>query len=334
MSEDRRGSSGRSGGRPQGGQGGPGKGRPSSSGNSGGGAGSRGGSKPAGERSGNFRAENKRADDRRSDDKRGPVRGDRPDRDRRGGDRPARKTDWKRPAEDIRPRTVEQSVYDGPDLPEHITGQELDRSITGQLKGLPEKLASRVARHLAAAGELIDSDPETAYQHTLAARARASRLAVVREAVGETAYAAGHYAEALAELRAAKRMNGATDYLPIMADCHRALGNPEQALKLAKSPSVANFAPEAKAEMTIVEAGARRDLGQLDAAIRTLELAPLTSKSRSSWVVRLRYAYADTLLEAGRPSDALAWFHRTHAIDADEITDAAERAAQLEKTLD
>jgi len=328
VSEDRRGSSGRSGGRPSGGQGGgPGKGRPSSSGGSKPAAGGRGGER-GGERSGNFRAENKR-----SDDKRGPGRTDRPDRDRRTGDRPARKTDWKRPAEDQRPRTVEQSVYDGPDLPEHITGQELDRSITGQLKGLPDKLALRVARHLAAAGELIDSDPETAYQHTLAARARASRLAVVREAVGETAYAAGHYAEALAELRAAKRMNGATDYLPIMADCHRALGNPEQALKLAKSPSVANFAPEAKAEMTIVEAGARRDMGQLDAAIRTLELAPLTSKSRSSWVVRLRYAYADVLLEAGRTADALAWFHRTHAIDSDEITDAAERAEQIETTL-
>ena len=75
-------------------------------------------------------------------------------------------------------------------------------------------------------------------------------------------------------------MNGATDYLPIMADCHRALGNPEQAIKLAKSPSVANFSTEAKAEMTLVEAGARRDMGQLDAALRTLELAPLTSKSR------------------------------------------------------
>ena len=132
-----------------------------------------------------------------------------------------------------------------------------------------------MARHLAAAGVLIDSDPETAYQHTLAARARASRLAVVREATGEAAYAAGHYAEALAELRAAKRMNGATDYLPIMADCQRALGHPEQALKLAKSPAVANFSSAAKAEMTLVEAGARRDMGQLDAALRTLELAPL-----------------------------------------------------------
>ena len=243
--------------------------------------------------------------------------------------------EWSRPADRQRtPRTEEQARYDGPPIPEEITGRELDRSVSGQLKGLPDRLALRIARHLAAAGVLIDSDPETAYQHTLAARARASRLAVVREATGEAAYAAGHYSEALAELRAAKRMNGATDYLPIMADCHRALGQPEQALKLAKSPAVANFSSAAKAEMTLVESGARRDLGQLDAALRTLELAPLQSKSREPWVVRLRYAYADTLEAAGRDTDALAWFHRTHAIDSHELTDAAERAEALERRLD
>ena len=101
------------------------------------------------------------------------------------------------------PARLDQAAYDGPDLPEEITGAELDRGVRAQLKGLPEKLAARVARHLAAAGVLIDEDPETAYQHTLAARARASRLAVVREAAGEAAYAAGHYAEAL--VRAARR---------------------------------------------------------------------------------------------------------------------------------
>jgi tetratricopeptide (TPR) repeat protein len=235
------------------------------------------------------------------------------------------------PRERTQDRTASQARYDGPELPPEITGRELDRSVAAQLKGLPEKLAARVARHLAAAGMLIEDDPETAYQHTLAARARAARLAVVREATGEAAYAAGHYAEALAELRAAKRMNGATAYLPIMADCHRALGHPDQALKLARSPAVANFAPEAKAEMTLVEAGARRDLGQLDAALRTLETAPLNSKSRAAWVVRLRYAYADTLLEAGQETDALAWFHRTQAIDGEQITDAEERADELER---
>lgn len=246
-----------------------------------------------------------------------------------------RRQEWSRPADRQQvPRSEEQARYDGPPIPEEITGRELDRSVGAQLKGLPDRLALRVARHLAAAGVLIDSDPETAYQHTLAARARASRLAVVREATGEAAYAAGHYAEALAELRAAKRMNGATDYLPIMADCHRALGQPDQALKLAKSPAVANFSSAAKAEMTLVEAGARRDQGQLDAALRTLELAPLQSKSREPWVVRLRYAYADALEAAGRDTDALAWFHRTHAIDSQQLTDAAERAEALEKRLD
>ena len=252
----------------------------------------------------------------------------------RGGKRPPRKDDWKRPADQQLPRSEQQAQYDGPPLPEDITGQELDRAVSGQLKGLPEKLAARVARHLAAAGLLIDEDPETAYQHTLAARARASRLAVVREATGEAAYAAGHYAEALSELRAAKRMNGATAYLPIMADCHRALGQPQQALKLSRSPGVASFKPDAKAEMTIVEAGARRDLGQIDEALRTLEHSPLNSKSREPWVVRLRYAYADALEAAGRHNDALTWFHRTLAIDAADLTDAGERAAALERRVE
>jgi tetratricopeptide (TPR) repeat protein len=256
--------------------------------------------------------------------------------DGKGGDRkgPGRPRQDRPARPETAARTAEQKAYDGPDLPDWVTGKELDRSVVAQLKGLPEKLAARVARHLAAAGALIDSDPELAYQHAKAAKSRAQRLAVVREALGEAAYAAGHYAEALAELRAAKRMNGATAYLPIMADCHRALGQPEQAIKLAHSPSVANFAPEAKAEMTIVEAGARRDMGQFDAALRVLEQAPLMSKSRAPWVVRLRYAYADTLEAAGRPTDALAWFHRTFAIDGEELTDAAERAATLESQRD
>jgi tetratricopeptide (TPR) repeat protein len=250
-------------------------------------------------------------------------RNDRRDRHDRGARRPPPRTEAS--------RSEEQRRYDGPTLPEHITGRELDRSVRAQLKSLPEKLALRVARHLAAAGELIDSDPRRAYEHTLAARARASRLAVVREAVGEAAYAAGEYAEALAELRAAKRMNGAWDYVAIMADCERALGRPDRALKIVRSAPVDDLAPALRAELTIVEAGARRDRGELDAALRTLEQAPLQSRARAPWVARLRYAYADTLLAAGRRDDALAWFHRTEAVDPERATDAAERAAEVER---
>lgn len=266
-------------------------------------------------------------DDRRRDGR--PAGARRPDRPSGPGSKPGDGGEKLSAAE----RTAAQQVYDGPPLPEDITGKELAADVRAQLRSLPEKLAQRVARHLAAAGAIIDDEPETAYQHTLAARSRAPRLAVVREAAGEAAYAAGHYTEALAELRAAKRMNGATAYLPIMADCHRALGNAKRAIELAKSPSVARFSAAAKAEMTIVEAGARRDLGQIDAALRTLERAPLNNKGREPWVVRLRYAYADTLEQAGREQDALSWFHRTNAIDAEEITDAADRAEALEKRL-
>jgi tetratricopeptide (TPR) repeat protein len=229
-------------------------------------------------------------------------------------------------------RSADQQKYDGPEIAEWITGKELDRSVADQLKSLPEKLMVRVARHLVAAGELLESDPQVAYQHTLAARARAGRLAVVREAVGEAAYAAGEYAEALAELRSAKRMNGAHDYVAIMADCERALGRPDRALTLLKNTPRDKFAPPLLAEVLIVEAGARRDRGELDAALRTLENGPLNAKSRAPWVARVRYTYAETLLAAGRTEDALAWFHRTEAVDVDEITDAGARALEIERS--
>lgn len=243
----------------------------------------------------------------------GQDRGDR-------GDRPART-----------PRSADQRRYDGPPLPEDITGRELPAPVRSQLKSLPEKLAQRVARHLVAADRALDSDPQTAYQHALAARARAGRLAVVREAVGEAAYNAGEYAEALTELRAARRMNGAVDYVPMMADCERALGRPERALTLAREVDRERLPAEQRAELVIVEAGARRDRGEVDAALRLLEGAHLLSHSREPWLPRLRYVYADTLVEAGRNDDAVAWFHRTEAADPHHLTDAVQRAAELER---
>lgn len=256
--------------------------------------------------------------------------------DKEGARRDGPKRDFSRPRSEQsdEARTESQARYDGPPIPEEITGKELERSVQAQLQSLPDKLALRVARHLVAAGQLIDTEPRTAYEHTLAARARASRLAVVREAVGEAAYAAGEYTEALAELRAAKRMNGVQDYVAMMADCERALGRPDRALALVRNAPREKLSHALLAELTIVEAGARRDRGEIDAALRTLETSHINSKSREPWVARLRYAYADTLAQAGRPTDALAWFHRTESVDAESITDAGERAAELEKKLD
>ncbi|MCD9155444.1 tetratricopeptide repeat protein [Aeromicrobium duanguangcaii] len=227
-------------------------------------------------------------------------------------------------------RSDAQKTYDGPPIPDDVSAKDLDKFARQELQGLPDKLADKVARHLVMAGILLHEDPELAHKHALAARARAMRVGLVREATGETAYALGNWAEALAEFRAAKRMTGRGIYAPMMADAERALGRPEKALEY-DTPTIRAALDEAgNTELTIVIAGARRDLGQTDAALQLLESEPLNTKSRHDWITRLRYAYADTLAAAGRTDEAITWFHRVAGTDANGLTDAQDRINQLE----
>lgn len=218
-----------------------------------------------------------------------------------------------------------------PQVPDGVDWMQLDPDSRRDLRGLPKDLAERVGGHLAAAGALLDEDPEQAHAHATEARRLASRVPVVREAAGLTAYAVGEWAEALAELRAFRRMTGDDRHLPLMADCERALGRPERALELARSPKARGLDPVGRLELGLVEAGARRDLGQLDAALLLLERTPgLSGADRSAPVVRARYAYADALLAAGRGDEARSWFAQVEAADPDGVTDATERLLELD----
>jgi hypothetical protein len=218
----------------------------------------------------------------------------------------------------------------GPAVPADVTGDELDRSAKSELKTLPKELATEVARHLVMAGRLIDDDPDLAYQHTLAARRRAARVGVVREACGLAAYHAGLWSVALSELRAARRLTGQEAYLAIMADAERGLGRPERALDLARSDEARRLLSADAIEMRIVESGARRDLGQHGAAVLALQVPELKDDRLRPWSARLFYAYADALAEAGREEEATDWFARAAAADRDGETDAAERYAEIE----
>ena len=183
-----------------------------------------------------------------------------------------------------------------------------------------------MAAHLVAATALADDEPETAWRHARAARARGGRIGVVRETVGLVAYRAGEWAEAIGELRAARRMGGGPGHLAVMADCERALGHPERAIELSRSAEAEQLDPEAAAELTIVVAGARADLGQIDAALAHLERVGLDKAEQHP---RLAYAYADLLLKAGRKDEALSWFIRSANADEDEETDALDRVEEL-----
>ncbi|WP_199831689.1 tetratricopeptide repeat protein [Streptomyces sp. ERV7] len=199
-----------------------------------------------------------------------------------------------------------------------------------ELLSLPKTLAEDVAQNLVMVARLIDEDPEQAYAYSRIALRLASRVAAVREAAGFAAYATQKYSEALAEFRAARRMTGHVELWPVMADCERGMGRPERALEMAGAPEVQKLDKASQVEMRLVAAGARRDLGQLDAAIVTLQSPELASNSVQPWTPRLRYAYADALLAAGREDEAREWFAKALESDKDGTTDASDRLAEMD----
>jgi tetratricopeptide (TPR) repeat protein len=194
---------------------------------------------------------------------------------------------------------------------------------------LDRATADTVARHLVAAGELLDEDPETALAHAQAARARSGRIAAVREAVGVAAYQCGDWAQALSEFRAARRMGSKSQLLPLIADCERGVGRPERAIELARSPEAAELTGDDADEMRIVAAGARADLGQLEQALAVLTSPQPDPLRTGATAARLFYAYAETLLALGRDDDALQWFIHAAAADIDGVTDAEDRVSEL-----
>ena len=218
----------------------------------------------------------------------------------------------------LRPRIFE------PDIPDDVTGEELEKSVRAELLSLSAENAKVVARHLVCININMDSDPELAHKHGIAAAHHAGRLAVVRESAGYAAYRAGHYEIALKELRAAHRISGDVSMWPVMADCERGLGKPLKALALAGSPEVSRLEKAEEIEMRIVASGARCDLSEFDAAVITLTCKELKNDVED-WAVRLRYAYADALHKAGRIEESKKWFQECARVDREEITDASQR---------
>ena len=278
------------------------------------------------------------ADDRKGDGGRRPGRPERgrpergrPERgrtdasarDRSGPARPARPQQSRRPS-DSAPR--ESS---GPPIPATVEAKQLAPEIRAELFTLDKSTADTVARHLVAAGELLDSDPEAALAHAQAARTRSGRIAAIREAVGIAAYYCGDWAQALAEFRAARRMGSKSQLLPLIADCERGVGRPEKAIELARGPEAAELTGDDADEMRIVAAGARIDLGHLDQALALLSSPSLDPSRTGSTAARLFYAYADVLLALGRSDDALQWFVHAAAADLDGDTDAEDRIDEL-----
>ena len=220
-----------------------------------------------------------------------------------------------------------------PPVDEDFDYAELDRATRRELRSLPTGLAESVGGQLFMAARLIDTDPAEAMKYAEHAHRLASRVAGVREALAATAYANEDYRVALREARTVRRMTGDSAWLPIIADCERGLGRPERAIDLLREADLPSLTPEIQAESLIVLAGARQDLGDIEAALATLDNKLLRSKRPAPWLARMRMAYAELLTAAGRNAEAMTWVKHAEAADPDGSALDPERVATLEEVV-
>ncbi|MGA0130529.1 MAG: tetratricopeptide repeat protein [Candidatus Nanopelagicales bacterium] len=217
-----------------------------------------------------------------------------------------------------------------PVVPLEITGKELPGEIKSELRTLPEGLASFVAKHLVAASQFLEDDPELSHRHALAAKTgSATRIAAVREVVGVTAYGVGNWALALSELQAAKRISGQIQLLPLIADCYRALGKPEKSIEILESKEASKLSVEEYCELLLVAAGARQDQGNIDAAMSLLKNKIMISGDPAFSAARLRFFYAELAFINGDTKTASEWFNRCLELDASDELGAAEMLKRI-----
>lgn len=202
---------------------------------------------------------------------------------------------------DLEPKR--RSNWPTPEIPEGITGEELDRKQRFQLEQLAEENRKRVAQHLVALDNTLEIDPEQAFLHGQAAAFRAGRIAYVRERAGIAALRFGKFEVAQKDLKAAQRISGSEEILPFIAQCEVALGNPRKALEIAGRINSAKLSDALQVELRIAAARARLALDQSDAAVVTLTCKEL-NRTDASWSKRLHQEYAAALEKAGRVSES------------------------------
>lgn len=220
-----------------------------------------------------------------------------------------------------------------PDMPADIEFDydDLDKETKGQLRTLNKQLAELVGKRMLATAALLEDDPDMALQHALYARSKASRVAAVREVAGVAAYYNGDWKLALAELKAAQRLTGTPDHVAMIADCERALDRPERAIDLYREQgNNKKIALATRVELLIVAAGARRDMGMGEAATVMLQVKLLNSQVKEEWVARLRFAYAEALLDDGRDKEGRRWLQKAVDADITGVIGASDRLLELD----
>jgi tetratricopeptide (TPR) repeat protein len=205
-------------------------------------------------------------------------------------------------------------------------GDELPADVAREIKQVAHfGRARNVKDSVAEAAQAFDDGD---YEKVIAALADAKRDAprstTVRELLGLAYYHLGRFREAARELAAYRRLSGEQDQDAPLADAERALGHPDRAVAILTEEPRDAVPEDVAVEGLVVLAGALRDLGRASEAVAVLQSGPVRPEQVLPHHLRLWYALADALEDAGNRRDARSWWDAIYAEDP-EFFDVSSR---------
>jgi tetratricopeptide (TPR) repeat protein len=211
----------------------------------------------------------------------------------------------------------------------------LPHEIREELTGAAGRVrGAKLAERLAAAARAYARDRYLEAQRlTKSLVTEVPGSASARELHGLVSYRMGRYREAVRHLEAARALaDDDPSQLPVIMDCHRAMGHHRRVEELWQELRAASPEADVLAEGRLVLAAELADRGQLERATELLVAAGAARNLRhpAERHVRQWYVLADLAERAGNLALARQLFERVVATDPD-VADAPARLAALGK---
>ena len=212
-------------------------------------------------------------------------------------------------------------------------GERLPAGIVDEISAAVGRArATRISERLATAADAYARDRYSeAARITRPLAQEVPESPATRELHGLVCYRLGRWREAITHLEAARRLTaGDPDQLPVIMDCHRALGHRRRVEELWEELRVASPPSEVLVEGRLVRAEALADAGDVQGAIALLVAAGAARNLRSPAErhVRQWFVLADLSERAGDIPMARTLFGRVVTADP-ELGDAADRLRAL-----
>lgn len=217
--------------------------------------------------------------------------------------------------------------------PRRTAEPELPGDVRAELTGaVGAQRGAKLAERMAAAARAYERDRyQDAFRITKMLAEQVPESAAVRELHGLVCYRLGRWREAIRHLDAARTLAGDDpSQLPVVMDCHRALGHHRRVAELWEVLRAASPDADVLAEGRLVLASVLADRGELQEAVALLTSAGAARMLRhpAERHVRQWYVLGDLLERAGDLPRARELFARV--VEADpELADAARRLAAL-----